>query len=125
MTPLHLALIAGWSILLIGFAGGAALGLGFHRSDFLGGYDSWPRRLLRLGHIACAGTGLLCLAYAATAQASGGGSWLAAWALAAGAATMPSVCLAAALWKPARHAFPLPVVCLATGAATALIESLP
>jgi hypothetical protein len=39
---------------LVGAASGAALGLSFHRDDWLG---SWRRRLLRLGHFACFGMG--------------------------------------------------------------------
>ncbi len=35
------------------------IGLGFHREEFLGGYGSFRRRLLRLGHIALAALGSL------------------------------------------------------------------
>ena len=36
----------------------------FHGEDWLGGYGSWRRRMLRLGHISMIGTGLLNLAFA-------------------------------------------------------------
>src|SRR5262245_23719460 len=55
---------AGWGLLLAAFATGALAGLGFHREDFLGGYGSFRRRLLRLGHIALAALGMLNLIYA-------------------------------------------------------------
>ena len=50
---------AGWSLLLAAFATGAVIGLGFAREEFMGGYNSWRRRLTRLGHIALAALGML------------------------------------------------------------------
>lgn len=43
---------AGWPLVLAAFVTGALIGRAFHRHDFLGGYGSFRRRLLRLGHIA-------------------------------------------------------------------------
>jgi hypothetical protein len=37
--------VAGWWLILAAFLTGAALGLGFHREDFLDGYGSFRRRL--------------------------------------------------------------------------------
>ena len=34
----------------VGVVSGATIGLFFHREAFLGGYDTWRRRLVRLGH---------------------------------------------------------------------------
>ena len=42
---------AAWIGIIAGMLSGAALGLFFHEESWLGGYGSWPRRLLRLGHI--------------------------------------------------------------------------
>jgi len=36
--------------------------------NWLGGYGSWPRRMLRLGHIAFFGLGIINLAFALTAR---------------------------------------------------------
>ncbi len=94
----------GWGLLLAGFLSGAILGLGFHRADFLGGYDSFPRRMLRLGHIACCALGMLNLMVAVAGHAS-------PWLLAGGVA-MPVVCFLAAWRKPFRHLFVIPVACL-------------
>ena len=55
--------LAGWWLILAAFVTGAALGLGFHREDFLGGYGSFRRRLARLGHIALAALGGLNVLY--------------------------------------------------------------
>ena len=41
--------VAGWWLILAAFVSGTLIGLGFHREDFLGGYDSFRRRLVRLG----------------------------------------------------------------------------
>jgi hypothetical protein len=60
----------GWSMILVGFASGAALGLFFHHENFLGGYGSFRRRMLRLGHIACAALGMLNLIVALSPQTS-------------------------------------------------------
>ena len=53
LAPFHaLNWAAGWWLILSGFVVGAGLGLFFHRDDFWGGYDSFRRRIFRLGHIA-------------------------------------------------------------------------
>ena len=48
----------GWASILSAFVTGALIGLFFYREDFLGGYMSFSRRILRLGHIAQAALGL-------------------------------------------------------------------
>ena len=54
----------GWLLVLAAFATGAVMGLSFHREDFLGGYDSFRRRLVRLGHIALAALGMMNVLFA-------------------------------------------------------------
>ncbi len=54
----------GWIAILTGLVAGAAIGMFFHRDDWLEGYGSWRRRMLRLMHISLVGTGLLNLAFA-------------------------------------------------------------
>jgi hypothetical protein len=44
-------LIFSWIWMLLGLLGGVALGVGFHRDNWLGGYMSLRRRLYRLAHI--------------------------------------------------------------------------
>lgn len=111
-----------WLGVFAGMASGAAMGLFFHADNWLGGYGSWRRRLLRLGHISFFGIAFLNFAYANTAFIAGAGAY-ASWIsplLIAGAILMPTVCVLAAMHKPLRHLFPLPVVALA-GAAGLLI----
>ena len=117
----ELHLWSAWVGVLVGIVSGAMMGLLFHRDDWLGGYNSWPRRMLRLGHISFFGIAFLNFAYAATLVVAA--KSLHAWAspmLIAGAILMPAVCALAAWKKPLRHLFPLPVICL-TGAVTLIV----
>jgi hypothetical protein len=95
---------AGWWLILASFLTGAMMGLFFHRDGFLGGYNSFPRRMLRLGHIALAALGMLNLIVAVAGHTS---PWLLA-----GSVAMPVVCFLTAWRKPCRHLFFLPVTCL-------------
>jgi len=109
----ELHLWSAWAGVLAGMLSGAVLGLWFHRDDWLGGYNSWPRRMLRLGHISFFGIAFLNFAFAVTVLVAAQAQH--AWTsplLIAGAILMPSVCALAAWKKPLRHLFPLPVVCL-------------
>lgn len=103
----------------MGVLSGAVLGVFFGREGFLGGYDAWRRRLVRLGHIAFFGTGMLCILMAGTLErrpgafaGEGVGSWgeALAWAMVAGAAAMPACCGLAAWRKGLTPVFVLPVV---------------
>ena len=58
--PFHiLNWYAGWILVMAAFITGAAIGLRFHREDFWGGYASFRRRIVRLGHIALAALGMM------------------------------------------------------------------
>jgi hypothetical protein len=61
----RLNLQVAWIAILLGLLSGTAIGLKFAGEDWLGGYASWRRRLLRLGHVALIGTGLLNFAFVA------------------------------------------------------------
>lgn len=105
---------AGWWLILAAFASGAAIGMGFHREDFLGGYGSFRRRLLRLGHIAFAALGMLNVLYGLSPVSTGGGTraLLPGMLLVAGAVAMPLVCFLTAWRTPFRRLFFVPVVML-------------
>lgn len=105
---------AAWIGILLGMLSGTIQGLFFDREDWLGGYGSWPRRLMRLGHVSFFGTAFLNLAYANAVWLLGPVSHvpLASMLLVAGAVLMPLACYLAAWRKPLRHLFPLPVLCL-------------
>jgi len=57
-----------WVGFLLGCLAGAIPGLFFHNSDWLGGYASWQRRMIRLAHIAFFGIGFINLSFALTAR---------------------------------------------------------
>jgi hypothetical protein len=107
-------LYVGWTALLTGLLVGTGIGLFFHRSDWLGGYGSWPRRMLRLGHVALFGTGLLNVLFALSVDAMGiePAPRIAGVLFIVGAATMPTVCFLS-VWKTGfRHLFFIPVISL-------------
>ena len=110
-------LYAAWIGLLLGLLTGVISGLFFHEESWLGGYEAWPRRLTRLGHISLFGLGFINLAFFLTAQALEIKSGLTSISLLfiIGAATMPTVCYLAAFRKPFRHLFFVPVLSVGLG----------
>ncbi len=126
-----LNLAFGWVWITMGFLTGAALGMGFHREDFMGGYGSWQRRLARLGHIAFFGTGFLNLMLAFTWMALGDSlqmdpimQEIVNALFIAGAIGMPTCCFVAARWQRFRHAFVVPVLALTLGSVLVCAELL-
>lgn len=113
-----------WFWFLAGVASGAIQGLWFHRDGWLGGYDSWPRRMTRLGHIAFFGTGLLNLSFGLTvlaASLTGTAITVASVLMIVGAVGMPLVCYLSAWRKPLRHLFAIPVLALGSGIGTCAV----
>jgi len=123
MDPVRMALAAGWIGLLAGALSGLGLGLRFHDAEWLGGYGSFRRRLLRLGHIAFFGLGFVNLLFAFSALAipiAAPFAKVAAIALLTGALTMPLACFLSAWREPFRHLFAVPVVSVVIGIAAVL-----
>ena len=118
---LEVNLYLGWIWITIGFISGAIIGLFFYAPDWLGGYGSWRRRMVRLGHISFLGTGLLNLAFAFTfATRASQAPPLASWLFVSGALAMPLVCFLSAWRDGLRYLFPIPVASL-IGAGMSLI----
>ena len=116
----------GWLWITVGLASGAVIGLWFYDPEWLGGYASWRRRMVRLGHISFLGTGLLNLAAAftmATLPATALPAW-ASWLFVVGAVTMPLVCFLAAWRDGLRHLFPIPVASLIGAGLSLLFQGL-
>ena len=127
IPPAHLNLALAWLWILLGFASGFVMGLFFHRDDWLGGYDSFPRRLYRLAHIAFFGTGFVNFAFWLTASRldPGGTAFVvASWAFVIGAITMPLCCVLMAQSMKFKLLFGVPVFSLIAGAAATLWEVL-
>jgi len=116
-----LNLAFGWIWITMGFFSGAALGMGFHKEHFMGGYGSWERRLARLGHIAFFGTGMLNVFVGLSGQMISqgqisSGMWQAmSYSFIIGALAMPMCCFIAARWMKAKMIFALPVISLTAG----------
>jgi hypothetical protein len=115
-----------WLAILIGLITGTVVGLFFHRENWMGGYGSWRRRMIRLGHISFFGTGFLNLAFILSVEhlrlddpppvASAG--------LVLGAVSMPVVCFLSAWRDSFRHVFFIPVVSLILAVADFLFRGL-
>ena len=111
-------LLAGWFGMLGGVLTGALIGLFFHREGWLGGYGSFRRRLVRLGHISFFGLGFINFFFGLTAAPlalSGTLLSVASYSLIVAAVTMPACCFASAWREPFRRLFFIPVSSAAVG----------
>jgi hypothetical protein len=117
-----LNLHAAWIGFLVGSLAGAASGLFFHGENWLGGYASWRRRMIRLAHVAFFGIGFLNLGFALSADALGIESGLAlpSILLVVGAVAMPAVCYLSAYRDSFRHFFFVPVLSVVVAVAAFL-----
>jgi hypothetical protein len=124
MGSLHLYFA--WIWILVGLVSGAIIGMFFHDEDWLGGYSSWRRRMVRLGHISFLGTGLLNFAFALSVDQVGldGAPRLPAVLFVVGAVTMPLVCFASAWREGFRSFFLVPVVSLIVASADFIFRGL-
>lgn len=110
--------VFGWCWILSGLLAGLALGMRFHAENWLGGYASHPRRLLRLGHISFLGLGILNLLFArcgAPLRLSPLHLAIASWAFVAGAVSMPACCAIMAWRRELYLVFSVPVTALLLG----------
>ncbi len=106
----------GWTAILLGLGVGIWMGLRFQREDWLKGYASLPRRMVRLAHVALAALGIINIAFAHTSRDLALPASLvtvASWALIIAAISMPACCLAIARGSRRFGLFGLPVSSLA------------
>ena len=108
---------AAWIGIALGFVTGAVLGLFFHGEDWAGGYSSWRRRMMRLGHISFFGLAFINISYALSVKVYElqVNDAVISWLFVIGAIAMPTVCFLSAYKKPFRHLFFIPVVSLVSG----------
>lgn len=108
---------AAWIAILVGVVTGIITGVFFHKEEFLGGYGSWRRRLMRLGHVSFFGLGFINLLFALTVFSLGieSGIEAASVFLVIGLITMPLVCYLSAFRKMFRHLFFIPVLSVLGG----------
>ena len=103
MTTEALHILAGWIGIFLGVLTGAVFGLSFHKENWLGGYNSWPRRMLRLGHISFFGIAFLnCMFSITTGLEALHGTLIGIGSILflVGAVTMPTACFLSAWKKP-------------------------
>ena len=110
----NLNLTFGWCLILSAFATGALLGLFFHQDDFWGGYTSFRRRIVRLGHISQAALGMMNVLYGLSPWPAES-LWQAEAAslcFIVGGISMPVVCFLSGWKRPFRQLFFIPVTSL-------------
>ncbi|MEN8189275.1 MAG: hypothetical protein ABFS19_05465 [Thermodesulfobacteriota bacterium] len=106
---------AAWIGIIGGFVSGAVMGLSFHKDNWLGGYGTWRRRMIRLGHISFFGIGFINLLYALSSHHVQYENLLATVFLIIGAVAMPLICFLSGWKKVFRHLFFIPVISLVAG----------
>lgn len=121
-SPYALNLLAGWSGFLGGALSGAVIGLFFHREEWLGGYGSFRRRMLRLGHIAFFGLGLINILFALSIHSISTPANAASAFLMIGLVTMPLNCFATAWRESFRHLFFIPAGSTSLGVVAVLLH---
>lgn len=116
ISQLHI--LIGWGSMIMGALSGALIGLFFHRDEWAGGYASFRRRMMRLGHIAFFGLGILNLLFAYTTQSitlTQSYLAIASTGFIVAVIAMPLCCFLTAWRKPFRHLFPIPVLGVLAG----------
>ena len=110
---------AAWIGIALGFVAGAVIGIFFHDDYWAGGYVSWQRRMIRLGHISFFGLAFINLSFAFSVKIYGiyFGDQIISYLFIIGAISMPVVCFLSAYKKNFRHLFFIPVVSLVSGVA--------
>jgi len=118
IDPNRFNLLVGWTSMVAGAMSGAAIGLFFHNESWMGGYASPRRRMVRLGHIAFFGLGIVNVLFAlsiAAVPVALSYAHVAAAGFAVAVVTMPTCCFLTA-WRPGfRRLFPIPVLAVLIG----------
>ncbi|MCP3668296.1 MAG: hypothetical protein GY696_38380 [Gammaproteobacteria bacterium] len=116
ISQLHI--LVGWGSMVMGAISGAIIGLFFHRDEWAGGYGSFRRRMMRLGHIAFFGIGFMNLMFGLTLQVIALPEThlsIASYGFIVAVIAMPLCCFLSAWHKPFRHLFPIPVLGVLAG----------
>lgn len=117
------SITVGWITMLGGVVSGSLIGLFFHRAEWLGGYATFRRRMVRLAHISFFGIGFVNVLYGVTVATIPMRDDLArtgAMALLVAAIAMPANCLLTAWRERFRLLFFVPVIAVAVGVLSVL-----
>ena len=92
-------------------------GLFFRKENWLGGYGSWTRRMMRLGHISFIGIALINITFAMTASTMGieNEVYIPSVLFIIAAVGMPLVCYLSAIKDTFRHLFFIPALSVIAG----------
>ncbi len=114
---IEINIYAAWIGMLLGGIMGAIQGLFFHQEEWLGGYGSWIRRMMRLGHISFFGIAFINIAFAVTANILGFEQdiYIPSILFIIGAVGMPLICYLSAFKKAFRHLFFIPALSIIGG----------
>ncbi len=107
--------------MVLGAVLGMTFGLWAESRQWAGGYGSFRRQAMRLGHVACFALGIINVIYG---LCGAGLDRLPVWAaqtgslaMIAGGFLMPAVCLAVAWRTSFKYLFPIPASCVLTAVA--------
>ena len=109
--------IFGWFLILAEVLMGSYMGIKFQREDWLGGYFSLPRRMVRLAHVALVALGMLNILFARSLESlklSPTLETVASWTLMVAAFLMPASCICISLGSRRFEMFAAPILCLVT-----------
>jgi hypothetical protein len=118
MDTAHFHIFVGWGAVLLGATSGAFMGLRFHADNWAGGYASFRRRMLRLGHISFFGIGFLNFFFGLTLSLmslTDAYIRIASLGFLTAVIAMPACCYLSAWKKPLRQLFPIPVLAVLAG----------
>jgi hypothetical protein len=118
VEPARFNLLAGWIAMVAGATSGATIGLFFHKEEWMGGYASLRRRMIRLGHISFFGLGIINVLFALSLLAipiPGTYAGYASAGFAVSLVTMPACCFMTAWRTGFRYLFPIPVLSVLVG----------
>ena len=103
--------------MLLGGIMGAVQGLFFHKEEWLGGYGTWKRRMMRLGHISFFGIAFINISFAVTVNVLGIEQEVSipSTLFIIGAIGMPLICYLSAFKKVIRHLFFIPALSIIGG----------
>ncbi len=114
---IEINLYSAWIGMLLGGVMGAIQGLFFHQEKWLGGYGSWTRRMMRLGHISFFGIAFINIGFAMTTYVLGIEQEVSIPSVLfiIGAIGMPIICYLSAYKKWIRHLFFIPALSIIGG----------
>ena len=131
-APAAIADVIAWFSILAGALSGMVMGLWsfdgpLPTPEWIGAYDSLPRRFLRLAHISMFALGILHFVVARQITAAPirpDIDKLALGSMALGNIAMPTILIAAALWQPFKYLTPVPTLAITVAIVAATFSSV-